>query len=336
MKVCLLTRYFDIRNGGIGRFSVEICRGLKKRGFEIACVATNTSGSTGYLFYTAVEMPFRIPRGCDIYHSLTPLEAIYIPKNRGIVTFHDLIPMLHLDKIQTHYTYGRFPAFNRIVGTNYFELCSRIASSCQTIVCSSEYTKKELIKYLNIKESKIRVIGYGINKDFEPAVKKDNIFRIGTLSYLDPRKRIDLLIKAFLEANVDGELVIGGQGIDYPRLKELAANDERIKFRGFVPDEELVDFYNSLDLFVFPTKVEGYGLPIVEAFACKKPVVVLEDTFMPDDVKLRCTLVENLAGFLKNPKHTCNIEENYEFARMHDWDECVAEYIELYKQIGTS
>jgi glycosyltransferase involved in cell wall biosynthesis len=334
MTICLLSRFFDLRNAGVGRFSQEMLTGLKQKGYQVKTVSTNLKGTTGYFLYTTTQILLKIPWRCTVYHSLTPLEAIYIPKNKGIVTFHDLIPMLHLDKIQTHYTHGRFPTFKRFISSNYFELCGKIASFCQTVVCASEYTKQELIKYLNIKESKISVIRYGIDKDFRPDAKKDDIFRIGTLSYLDPRKRIDLLIKAFLEANVNGELAIAGQGIDYPRLKEFAGDDKRIKFLGFVPDEKIVDFYNSLDLFVFPTKVEGYGLPIVEAFACKKPVVVLEDSFMPDDVKSRCAVVENLAGFLKNPEHACDIEENYEFARTHNWDECVAKYIELYKQIG--
>lgn len=336
MKICLVSRYFDLRSGGLGRFSMEIYQGLKKRGLEITPVSTNRAGSTGYFIYTAAEMPFRIPRGCDVYHALSPFEAIYIPKNRGIVTFHDLIPWLHLNEVEVHFASGKLKVLRRFIGKHYFRIASKIATRCSTITCDSQQTKEELIEHLGVDESKVRVVRLGINRELEPRTKSDDVFRIGTLSYLDPRKRIELLIQGFLDANVDGELVIGGRGVDYPRLKALAREDKRIKFLGFVPDERLADFYNSLDLFIFPTKLEGYGLPIVEAFACKKPAVVLEDAMIPDEIKSRCIVVDNLAEFLKNPEHNCDIQDNYQFAKIHNWDTCVEEYLKLYEEISES
>ena len=221
----------------------------------------------------------------------------------------------------------------RLGSKYYFKTAASVASRCRFIACNSEYTRKELLEHLDVDESKVSVIRFGISRNLEPKTKRDSIFRIGTLSYLDPRKRIDLLIQAFLAANVDGELVIGGAGTDYYRLKRLAGQDRRIKFLGFIPDERLVDFYNSLDLFVFPTKIEGYGLPIVEAFACKKPTILLSDAIVPDEIKSRCTLVDNLADFLRNPKPVQDIEANYSFARTHDWDTCVQEYLSLYQRV---
>ena len=97
----------------------------------------------------------------------------------------------------------------------------------------------------------------------------------------------------------------------------------------------MTDFYNSLDLFVFPTRIEGYGLPIVEAFACKKPVVVLDDGIIPSELKSRCLVTDDLVEFLKKPETPSprDIEDNYQFARIHDWDRCVEEYIALYDKV---
>jgi glycosyltransferase involved in cell wall biosynthesis len=336
MKVGLITRFFDLRNGGIGRFSIEMLEGLKKRDLEIIPVSTDRKSSVGHVIYSTIEMPFRLPKNCDVYHCLTPQEAIYAPKRLSVVTFHDLIPWLHLKSIDTHYAQGRMRAIRRLGSKYYFKAAARIASRCRFIVCSSEFTRKELIEHLEVDESKVSVIRYGISRNLEPKPKRHSGFRIGTLSYLDPRKRIDLLIKAFLEADIDGELLIGGAGTDESRLKRLAGQDMRIKFLGFIPDERLPDFYNSLDLFVFPTKFEGYGLPIVEAFACKKPVILLGDAFVPDEIKSRCTVVDNLADFLKNPKPAQDIEANYSFARTHDWGAIVEEYIKLYQRVQLS
>jgi glycosyltransferase involved in cell wall biosynthesis len=221
----------------------------------------------------------------------------------------------------------------RLFSKYYFKVGAKIATRCRLIVCDSEQTRNELIERLDVNEDKVSIVRLGIARGLEARPKKDGGFRVGTLSWLDPRKRIDVLIQAFLAANIDGELVIGGTGVDYPRLAQLAGQDQRIKFVGFVPEEKLVEFYNSLDLFVFPTKVEGYGLPIVEAFACKKPAVVLHDAIIPDEIKSRCIVVDDLTDFLKRPEPAQDIEANYQFARMHDWDSCVEGYINLYRRV---
>jgi glycosyltransferase involved in cell wall biosynthesis len=148
-----------------------------------------------------------------------------------------------------------------------------------------------------------------------------------------------LLVGAFHKSRIVGELVLGGRGIDEDGLKELAQGDKRIKFVGFIPDDRLVDFYNNIDIFVFPTAIEGYGLPPVEAMACKKPVVVLDDAIMPQEVKERCVAVTNLEDTLSsipNIENLCggtDIDDNYQWAKSHDWDDCLSKYIELYKEV---
>jgi len=337
MKVCLLTRYFDLRNAGIGRFSVEIYNRLKEKGVQVTTISTNHSGSVGYFAYTALEIPFKLPRGYSVYHALSPIEAIYLPKQRSIVTFHDLIPWLYLDRIETHYASGKLRAIRRLIGKHYFALASKLASRCKIIVCTSEQTKEDVALHLNINnETKLRVIRLGISLELKPRETRDRngVFRIGTLSFLDRRKRIDLLIKDFLQANIDAELVIGGTGTDEARLRALTNEDKRIRFVGFIPDDKLVEFYNSLDIFVFPTAIEGYGLPIIEAMACKKPVVVLQDARIPEEIRRRCIVVESLEKFFKSPNIHSNIKDNYRFAKLHSWETCVEEYLKLYQEVS--
>jgi glycosyltransferase involved in cell wall biosynthesis len=312
---------------------MEMLAGLKRMGYDIIPVSTKMKSSIGRVIYSTIELAFTLPRDCDVYHCLTPLEATYARKKLSVVTYHDLIPWTHLKDMETHYAQGWTKAIRRLGSKYYFKAAARIASRCRFITCNSEYTKKELIEHLGVDESRVNIVRFGISLKLQPKPKKDSVFRIGTLSYLDPRKRIDLMIQAFLTADVDGELIIGGVGKDYHRLKRLARQDKRIKFPGFIPEERLPEFYNSLDFFVFPTKIEGYGLPIVEAFACKKPVILLDDAIVTDEIKSRCTLVDNLADFLRNPKTDQDIEANYLFARTHDWDACVQKYLNLYQQV---
>jgi glycosyltransferase involved in cell wall biosynthesis len=334
MKICLVGRFFDLRNGGIGRFSTEMLNGLKGRGYEIIPVSTKRHGTAGHVVYSFFDLALRLPRGCDVYHCLTPMEAIYAPKKRSVVTFHDFIPWLNVNNTDTHYVQGSMRLAKSLLSKEIFKTAAKIAGRCSLIACNSTQTRKEVIELLGVSESRVSVVRFGISPGLEPQEKKDGIFRMGTLSYLDPRKRIDLLIQAFLAANMDGELVIGGTGTDEARLKKLANEDKRIKFAGFVPEERQAEFYNSLDLFVFPSKIEGYGLPIVEAMACKKPVVVLRDSIMPEEVKVNCTVVESLTEFLKDPRPLEKIEAGYAFARLHDWNTCIDEYLKLYERLA--
>jgi glycosyltransferase involved in cell wall biosynthesis len=99
-----------------------------------------------------------------------------------------------------------------------------------------------------------------------------------------------------------------------------------------VPDNELAGFYNSLDVFCFPTGIEGYGLPAVEAMACGKPVMVLQDAIIPEEIKSRCVVVDNFGEGLYG-RLMYDRESNMAFARQHSWHTCVSQYIELYTNI---
>ena len=63
MKICLVARFFNLSNGGIGRFSMEMLEGLKKRGYEVVPVSTDRKGSIGHVVYSALDLAFRLPRG---------------------------------------------------------------------------------------------------------------------------------------------------------------------------------------------------------------------------------------------------------------------------------
>lgn len=339
MKVCLLSRFFDLRNGGIGRYSQELRDMLLAMGQKVITVSQDGGvpfgeGSVKYLAYTAFEIAFKIPHDCDLYHACTPMESLHTPKPLTVF-FHDLIPMLYLKKVVTHYAGGLLREPRRWFGGTYFKKLAQVAvAKADMLIAQSEQTKRELVREFGVDEDDVIVIRHGIRPDLEPRPKTNEILKVGTLSYLDPRKRIDLLIKAFLKADVEGELSIVGKGVDYPRLETLAGGDPRIKFLGFVPDEKLVTFYNSLDVFVFPTKVEGYGLPAVEAMACKKPVVTLLDSIIPSDVKDRTIVVDDLVEWFKNPDFSrIDLDENYKFAKFHSWERCTREHMGVYQEI---
>jgi glycosyltransferase involved in cell wall biosynthesis len=166
--------------------------------------------------------------------------------------------------------------------------------------------------------------------------KKDNVFRVGTLNQLDKRKRIDLLIRAFKQSSIDGELVIAGAGEDRPMLESLAGEDQRIKFLGVVPDDSLTEFYSSLSVFVSPTKLEGWGLTLCEALACRIPCVVLSDALIPEEIKSKCVVTDDLRRTLENWSGIpiLRLLDNERWAKGFTWEKCVGEYEKLYREIA--
>lgn len=334
MKLCLLSRYFDLRNAGIGRTSMELLKALQAKGITPYTVSTEGISLCSYLRYTLAELPFRVPAGCDIYHALTPMEAIWIPKSMGVVTFYNP-PTKNLNSAGAGMGNSRWKAS---AGNNYFKLVYKIASRARILVCISELTRQYLIKDLGMPEEKTRVIRLGIGEDLRPRPKQDDTFRVGYLGQLDKRKRVSLLIDAFRKSTLNGELVIGGTGLEKEALREQAGRDRRIRFLGFIPDATLVDFYNSLDLFISPTWEEGYGLNIVEAMACRKPVVVLDGAIIPDEVKVRCTQTGSLHHFFRalpdlRVGGKSRLDSNYSFAKSHSWSKCADEYLKVYNEV---
>ena len=342
MKVGLLTRFFNLRNAGIGRYSVELRDGLYKNGVDVYPVISGIyeERSDIYYLYNTFGLPFKTPRGCDIYHALSPIEALYLPlKEKTIVTVHDLIPLLHFDRIMSIKP-KKGEQLVRNLERRYFRIACRMASKCTTIICVSHETKRDMMTTFGVPEDKFHVIRQGIYENLWRSAKpkEDDIFRVGTVSSLDPRKRVDSLIQAFKKADIENsELLIGGNGVEKEKLVNLAGNDKRIKFIGFVPDEKLGDFYASLDLFCFPSYVEGYGLLPIEALACGTPAVTLRDAIIPEEVTKHThvtsldELAETLCSFNDNKINAS--PDDIQWARNHSWDKTVSSTIEVYREV---
>jgi len=335
MKICLLSRRFTLESGGIGRVGISLRDGLRRLGHEVTTVETTEEDLIHYFKYSFWSIKNKIPKGMDIYHAITPMESIYLPKHKSIATILDIIPITHPEK------HGARMGGSKIkytIGRTCFDIGVKQAIKCAKVVCISDHVKDEVIEHYNISEDKISTIRLGIRDDLKPLHTKDNTFRIGYLGQLDRRKRVDLLVRAFLSSDIKGELVLAGGGFIEQDLKNMAFGDSRVKFLGYIENGEIKKFYNSLDYLCFPTSIEGFGLPPVEAMACEVPTIVLRDSIMPDEVKSRCIVVGSLPKAFEDIQSRTrfkgiNKESNYEFAREHNWNNTVNEYVKLYEEI---
>lgn len=174
----------------------------------------------------------------------------------------------------------------------YFRISHKVAlRKCKSIITISEFSKSRIEEKLNFPADKIWLIYCGIDRKFSPVKDKITLNEtrnkyslpdeyILSLSTLEPRKNIRLLIDAYRELVLSGDckipLVLAGR--KGWKMDELMSGIEpvvqnMIMFTGFIDDDDLAAVYGAATLFVFPSMYEGFGIPPLEAMACDVPVI---------------------------------------------------------------
>lgn len=334
INLSLISRFFDNRNEGIGNYSNMHLKGLRKqKNINLNVISQDKSFFNGnrlldYIYFFSLELPFFLPES-DVYHALSPIESIRLDTSKSVVNIHGLM----LIKIP-HLIYK-----NKLLSYQpklFFNLSMKSALKCEKIVTISEESAKYISEFYSVDYYDIFIVRQRISDGLFCKKLEKETYNIVTISNVSYRKRIDILIKNFLKADINNsKLFIGGKGPQLTYLKNLANNDERVIFLGFISDSEINEFYNSLDVFVFPSFMEGYGLPMVEAMACCKPVVTLDDAFIPYDIKkiTHISSKEDLVNTLKNRSFDCDIKSNLKFAKEHSIENMANNMVNIYNDI---
>ena len=169
------------------------------------------------------------------------------------------------------------------------------------IITVSECSKRDIIKYLKVDESKIQVIYNGVDEVYkkilnheiiDAAKKKYNIdgkylLYLGTL---EPRKNIETIIKAynlFNKCNNENiKLVLAGKkGWLYDDIFKLIKEfriEDKVIFTDYVDDDDKPALYQGAEIFLFPSLYEGFGIPVVEAMASGTPVITSNSSSLPE------------------------------------------------------
>ncbi len=165
-------------------------------------------------------------------------------------------------------------------------------------VAVSESTRKELIQK-GIPESRIEVVSNAVDTSmYVPSSARPERQTIGYLGRIKRYKSVDHLIDAFSKVAADfpaAKLVIVGDGDNIDELKGQVRRlgiEPRVIFTGKVPDEEKVRLLQQMTFLVNPSAKEGWGLTVIEANACGKPVIAANVPGLKDSV------VDNQTGLL--------------------------------------
>lgn len=253
------------------------------------------------------------------------------------IVLYDLIPFIFSDRYLQDKNYKKW----------YLDMLDDI-KKVDIIFAISEATRQDAIKYLGICPDKIVNILGSVDDKFKVINLSNknslrNKFDIHEkfLMYtggIDYRKNIEGLIIAF--SKLDKEIIDNTQlvivcSVDDAskiRLKKLAKinglADDRVVFTGFISDDDLVGLYNICDLFIFPSKYEGLGMPIIEAMKCGAPVIGANNSSIAEIIENRDALfdvdniddmVEVISRGLTNVKFVSELQK-YSLHRAKDFD----------------
>ncbi len=240
------------------------------------------------ILWEQLALPVVLRRaGIDLLHAMSfagPL-ATTCP---FVVTIYDL-SFLHYPEA--------FRPWNRWYLSRFTALSARRA---RRVIAISESTKRDVVSLLGVPADRVDVIYCGTDDIFHPlpadevaqfrcerALPDRFILFLGTL---EPRKNVRTLVQAYgqwrkAEPDIPKLVVAGGKGWYYDQIfaeVEALGLAGEVIFPGYVRQEELPLWYNAADLFVYPSRFEGFGLPVLEAMACGTPVVTTNVSSLPE------------------------------------------------------
>lgn len=291
MTICVNARFLTQKITGVQRFARELSRQLK---------------------LIRPEIEFISPQNIIHRNSFSELKTAFIGRHQGywweqfdlpghlkkyhqplLINLANTAPLKYQNKIITIHDLGIFhnPGwYSKRFYYFYRFLIPRIVRNSRKIITVSEFSRQELIKYLDIQSEKIAVINCGLPKAFESITPVDKPNKFGeyilAVSSRDPRKNLESTILAFESLKQkDLKLVIAGashKSFASSRIGYLSAKNPNIILTGFVTDEELKNLYMKARLFVFTSFYEGFGLPPLEAMACGCPCVISKAASLPE------------------------------------------------------
>ncbi len=311
IKVAVDVRDLQISVSGARSYLQSLVIELKKEhpGFIFYFLDAKTKAYTGnhfllkikeqisYFFWKQIILPYQAKQlGCQVLFCSDFMVPYFSLGIKTIPVFHDAF-------------FWEYPQhYNKYWLLFFRNLGLAAAKKAAFVVTPTLYASHQLAKYTGIPQSKIIAIGEAPktienqNKDYQnkenqfsttqDILNTDYILHVGTL---EKRKNIPALIRAFKMVKQSGfpnlKLVLVGKASNKVTFDDSEAiidtiNQEQLSrdvvLTGYLNDDEVQAIYQKAKLYVFPSINEGFGIPVLEAFKYKVPVVIANNTCLPE------------------------------------------------------
>lgn len=368
MKIGIDARLYGTRHGGIGRYAQKLIEGLEKYDQQNEYVVFLQSDAfDGYqpknARFTKVRADYRVygwqeqlvyPRllkkhKLDLVH-FTHFNVPLCYRGRFVVTIHDLIISHYPTTRATtrnHLIYGLKLLFYRLI-------VKRAARRAEKVIAVSQFTKDDICKLLGVASEKVAVTYEGVDLPENTGTACEaSLSQLGIgdkfLLYVGsayPHKNLEKLLQAFAKLPDGFQLVlVGKDGFFYQRLRKYVMENfdesvsSRIVFAGYQDDDALACLYKSAALYVFPSLIEGFGLPPLEAAHYGLPVVSSNASCLPEilgegaryfDPENIDEMARIISEVLENDRLRQDLATNgRENLKRFSWDDCARKTLEV-------
>ncbi|MDP2933141.1 MAG: glycosyltransferase family 1 protein [bacterium] len=290
----------------------------------------------------------------DVYHSPANIVPLGY-QGKFAVTVHDLA------------IYREPKVFPSRQGFSIKYLVPKSIHRASEIIAVSESTRKDIMDFFQVPKEDISVIYEGVDharfgksynllevKEYLKKtykIKKDYILFVGTL---EPRKNLIRLLEAFyhlITSNPDLAskyqlVLVGHRGWLYDEIFEEVKSrglESYVVFTGYLPSYDLPQLYAASTFFIYPSIYEGFGLPVLEAFAAGVPVITSNNSSLAEIAKGAALLIdpydtEGMCAAMKKLLTDKDLARQLsgkgrERARDFSWEKCARETLEIYKRV---
>lgn len=308
MRVCLLNPFpvsFRFR-GGVESMLYSLSLELMKRGVETEVISLSEEEMKiipqfARLTISAVLMKklLQSKDRFDVIHSHAwAVGTLWFIKNRPTVATAHGTTRGFLNR-----TWESRPIFSRTYNSLVTVNLERIGFACaRQVTAVSESSKKEIVENYGIPEEKIAVVHNGIDVSTVRRVKTNLKDELGCehlllfMGRLAKEKGIGVLINAMpMLEDYDVKVVIAGEGPEEKDARRLVSElnlNERVIFTGTLDEKRKLEYLSASDVFVFPSFSESFGMALLDAMACKTPIVASNVASIPEVVGKCGILVE--------------------------------------------
>ncbi len=361
MKIVIAAWHLRNFNVGLGRYARELIEALGRvdQANEYVVLVPDTSAELTprpNMRYRRVCVPLFKRR---VWEQLAPLmggtcDILHFPydscvawkRSKFVVTIHDLKPLVVGGKARRRNLNERIESL--LVGNRW--------SIIDHIVTDSHWSERDILTHLPVGPDRVSVVYPGVETEhFCPAL--DHMLGATSRPFVlcvagdDPMKNVEALVDAFaglpLSVRAGHELVLAGDVQKRAGVRQrIAAHglEGQVRFPGIIDDAALVLLYQQARLFVFPSRYEGFGLPVLEAMACGCPVISSNASSLPE--------VVGEAGLLVDPMDVASLssamtrvltdpglsgalrERGLAQAQRFSWDRTAREMVQVYARVG--
>jgi glycosyltransferase involved in cell wall biosynthesis len=286
--------------------------------------------------------------GIQLYHGLSGELPIGIRKSgiKSVVTIHDLIFLRH-------------PEYYHWIDTKIYAWKFRQAiKEANQIIAISECTKRDIIEFGGVDERRITLIyqsyapRFSAEKDQQKLEEVSHHYQLPkrymlSVGTIEARKNILLAVKALPHLPEDLGLVMVGRHTAY--TDEVVTYAEKHGLRGRihilhgVPDEHLPALYAMAETFVYPSRYEGFGIPIIEAISSGLPVVACTGSCLeeaggpdslyvdPDDEQAMANAISQVLKGAEGREQRIRLSQDY--IRRFEGNDVAGQIVDLYQSL---